>query len=137
MKQNVFFPVWLCFACFLFPLGDAVSLAQTKSNSSLKVNYERLVSRADLNYDTPVIRSEDGIPIGNGRMGTLVWTSPNAIHYQINRVDVFAMGCNTTSFRDGHNNYSNGLGYVDIHTQDYGDDVFTGRAFIRDMQNDT
>ena len=114
---------------FFFLLGSTGSWAQTKSNSSLKVNYEQLVKRADLNYDTPVVRSEDGIPIGNGRMGTLVWTSPNAIHCQFNRVDVFAMGCNTTSFQDGHNNYSNGLGYVDIRVQDSGDDVFTGRSF--------
>ncbi|MDR0845124.1 MAG: DUF5703 domain-containing protein [Tannerella sp.] len=103
--------------------------AQTKSSSSLKVNYESLVSRADLTYNTPVVRSEEGLPIGNGRMGTLVWTTPNAIHYQINRVDVFAMGKNTNNFKDGHTNYSNGLGYIDINTVDYGDEVFTGSAF--------
>ena len=114
---------------FLFQLGTTGGWAQKKSSGSMKVNYEQLVSRADLNYDTPVVRSEEGIPIGNGRMGTLVWTTPDAIRYQINRVDVFTMGCNTTSFQDGHNNYSNGLGYVDIHMQDYGDDVFAGRAF--------
>ncbi|MDR1407137.1 MAG: DUF5703 domain-containing protein [Tannerella sp.] len=102
--------------------------AQPKGGS-MKADYERLASKADLNYTTPVVRSEEGLPIGNGRMGTLVWTTPNAIHYQINRVDVFAMGCNTTGFQDGHNNYSNGLGYVDINTVDYGDEVFTGNAF--------
>jgi hypothetical protein len=102
--------------------------AQPKAGS-LKVDYEKLVSKADLDYTSPVVRSEEGIPIGNGRMGTLVWTTPNAIHYQINRVDVFAMGCNTEAFQDGHNNYSNGLGYVDINTVDYGDEVFTGNAF--------
>ena len=119
----------LCLFFLSFFLGSVSSWAQTKNNGSLKVNYEQLVKRADLNYDTPVIRSEEGIPIGNGRMGTLVWTSPKAIHCQFNRVDVFAMGCNTTSFQDGHNNYSNGLGYVDIRVQDFGDDIFTGRAY--------
>ena len=114
---------------FLFFLGSTGNWTHAQNNSVLKVDYERLVSRADLNYDTPVIRSEDGIPIGNGRMGTLVWTTPNAIHYQINRADAFAMDCNTTSFQDGHNNYSSGLGYVDFRVQDYGDDVFTGRAY--------
>ena len=113
---------------FLFFSGNTGSWAQKKS-SSMKVDYEQLVSRADLNYTTPVIRSEEGIPIGNGQMGTLVWTTPNAIRYQINRVDVFTMGNNTTSYTDGHNNFSNGLGYVDIHMQDYGDNVFTGRTF--------
>ena len=114
---------------FLFSTMSLSSWAQTNNGSSMKVNYERLVSRADLNYDTPVTRSEEGIPIGNGRMGTLVWTTPNAIHYQINRVDAFVMGCNTSNFQDGHNNFSNGLGYVDFQVQDYGDDVFTGNAF--------
>jgi hypothetical protein len=46
-----------------------------------------VVSRADLVYTTPVTRSE-GIPIGNGRMGTLVWTTPSALKLQINRVDI-------------------------------------------------
>ena len=114
----------LCFT-LLFASGNTRSWAQI----SMNVNYERLVSRADLHYDTPVVRSEEGIPVGNGRMGTMVWTTPNAIRFQINRVDAFAMGCNTTNFQDGHNNFSNGLGYVDINVQDYGDDIFAGSAF--------
>jgi hypothetical protein len=51
-------------------------------------NVRALVSRADLIYTTPVARREDGIPIGNGRMGTLVWTTPRALKLQINRVDI-------------------------------------------------
>ena len=103
--------------------------AQLKNNSLIKVNYESLVSKADLNYTTPVIRGEEGMPVGNGSMGSLVWTTPDAIRFQINRVDVFAMGNNTSSFRDGHTNYANGCGYLDIKMVDYGDDVFTGNAF--------
>jgi hypothetical protein len=48
------------------------------------------VSGADLVYDQPVERSEEGVPIGNGRMGTLVWTTPGTLHMQINRADVYA-----------------------------------------------
>ncbi|MGA9406140.1 MAG: DUF5703 domain-containing protein [Bacteroidota bacterium] len=103
--------------------------AQPKINDLTCADYESQVSKADLNYTTPVVRSEEGIPIGNGRMGTLVWTTPNALHFQINRVDVFAMGNNTNSFPWGHDNYSNGCGFMDIHLADYGDDVFTGTAF--------
>ena len=40
----------------------------------------QLVSRADLDYDTPARRSEEGMPIGNGRMGSLVWTTPTSAH---------------------------------------------------------
>jgi hypothetical protein len=49
-----------------------------------------LISQADLHYLKSAARSEEGIPIGNGRMGTLVWTTPQSLRFQINRVDVYA-----------------------------------------------
>ena len=103
--------------------------AQARDGSLMKVDYHKLVSRADLSYDKPVVRSEEGIPIGNGRMGSLIWTTPTALHFQINHVDLFCMGNNTLSFPKGHTDYSSGCGYVDINLVDYGDDVFVGRAF--------
>jgi hypothetical protein len=51
-----------------------------------------LVSRADLRLDRPAARSEEGLPIGNGRAGTLVWTTPSALRFQINRVDIQPIG---------------------------------------------
>lgn len=53
-----------------------------------------IVARSNLVYDKPAESPDAGQPIGNGRMGTMVWTSPNAVHLQINRVDVFAVNCN-------------------------------------------
>ena len=103
--------------------------AQTWGGSLMKVDYESLVSRADLSYDTPVVRSEEGLPIGNGRTGSLVWTTPAALHFQVNHVDLFCMGHNTLSFPKGHTDYSSGCGYVDINLVDYGNDVFVGREF--------
>jgi len=85
-------------------------------------DYRRLVSRADLHYDKPVSRSEEGIPVGNGRMGGLVWTTPEAIRLQINRVDVFASNCCTTSFPARNSDYCGGCAFVDIV---FGADVFT------------
>lgn len=38
----------------------------------LNVNYEKLVSRADVRLDRPVSRRESGMPLGNGVMGSLV-----------------------------------------------------------------
>src|SRR5438094_8634046 len=64
----------------------------------LNVDYRALVSRGDLDYDKPATRSEEGHPIGNGRMGSLVWTTPSALHFQINRVDVFGEDSYTSSF---------------------------------------
>ena len=57
----------------------------------LTVDHRALVSRGDLIYQVPVEHPVQGQPIGNGRMGTLVWTTPGAIHLQINRCDVFAI----------------------------------------------
>ena len=52
------------------------------------------VSPSDVVYERPAETPDAGQPIGNGRMGTMVWTSPVAVHLQINRVDVFAVNCN-------------------------------------------
>jgi len=95
----------------------------------LNVDYRALVSRADLDYDTPAMRSEEGHPIGNGRMGSLVWTTPSALHFQINRVDVFGEDSYTTSFPKQDSDYAGGCGYVDINLVDSGDAVFAGEKF--------
>lgn len=55
------------------------------------VDYRSLVSKADLVYHNPVVDPCEGQPLGNGRMGTLVWTTPQTIEFQINRSDVFAV----------------------------------------------
>ena len=95
----------------------------------INVDYRSLVSRADLDYNEPVSRSEEGMPVGNGRMGSLVWTTPTALKLQINRVDVFAQNCETNSFPVRDSDYGSGCGYVDIDFVDFGQDVFTGTAF--------
>src|SRR4051795_2422182 len=86
----------------------------------LKIDYRALISRADLDYDKPATRSEEGMPIGNGRMGSLVWTTPSAIHFQINRVDVFGQDSSTVSFPKQDSDYASGCGYVDINVSDAG-----------------
>jgi glycosyl hydrolase family 95/uncharacterized protein DUF5703 len=57
----------------------------------LDVDHRALVSRADLIYHSPVETPVEGQPIGNGVMGTMVWTTPSAVRLQINRCDVFAV----------------------------------------------
>ncbi len=44
--------------------------------------------------DAPTDRPNEGLPIGNGRMGTLVWTALSSLEFQLNRVDVFAVNRN-------------------------------------------
>jgi len=88
-----------------------------------------LVSRADLFYDEPVTRSEEGMPVGNGRMGSLVWTSPRALKFQINRVDVFGIdGGSSDSFARAASDYSNGAGYVDVNFVDFAPELFSVEA---------
>src|SRR5260370_40172175 len=84
---------------------------------------------ADLSFNTPAANRHDGLPIGNGRVGTLVWTTPSALHYQINHVDLFCFGNDTLASPRGHNDYSSGCGYLDINLVDFGDDVFAGDKF--------
>jgi hypothetical protein len=118
--------------CLLIILYSLLSFLQIKAGETtklMKVNYKSLVSKADLSYNVPVSRSEEGIPVGNGRMGSLVWTTPNAMHFQINRVDVFSIGCYSNSFPIAHSDYSNGCSYVDINVEDYGEGVFAGNTF--------
>lgn len=57
----------------------------------LSVDDRAIASKADLIYRSPVEEPVEGQPIGNGTMGTMVWTTPDAIHFQINRSDVFAV----------------------------------------------
>src|SRR3954470_4780242 len=87
------------------------------------------VSRADLDYAQPASRSEEGMPVGNGRMGSLVWTTPSALKFQINRVDVFAMHASSVSFPRADSDYAAGCGYVDINLSSGGEDVFAGETF--------
>jgi len=106
----------------------APCLAQSSASSLLTVDYRKLVSRADLTYDKPASRSEEGMPAGNGRMGSLVWTSPTALKFQINRNDVFASNSYTSSFgRD--EDYGSDCGKVDIEFGQSGEEVFTGSGF--------
>ena len=98
---------------------------ETAASTLLAVDYRKLVSSADLDFNGPITRSETGLPAGNGRMGSLVWTDRNAIRLQINRVDVFAANSHTESLIDappsgagpfpaGYQDYCCGCGLVDI-----------------------
>ena len=54
----------------------------------IEVDDRALISRSDLIYDSPPEVSIEGIPIGNGRMGTNVWTTSSSVRFQINRNDI-------------------------------------------------
>ncbi|HET8547957.1 MAG TPA: hypothetical protein VFL57_08135 [Bryobacteraceae bacterium] len=107
----------------------AVAAGAHAADSLIQVDRRQLVSRADLVYDSPASRPEEGMPVGNGRMGSLIWTTPSALKLQINRVDVHAMDSSTVSFPRADSDYGYACGYVDINVVDAGEDVFTPAAF--------
>ena len=91
------------------------------------VDYRALVSRADLIYQSPAAEPLEGQPVGNGVMGTLVWTTPSAIHLQINRNDVYAANKNHDGERGGPTDYCGGCAQI---TVDVGGRPFeAGQAF--------
>jgi hypothetical protein len=89
-----------------------------------------LISRSDLHYDAPAPRSEEGMPLGNGRMGSLVWTTPDSLRFQINRVDIYPMSSRSTSFFERHNDYCGGAAFADL---DLGDDVLSVPGFAQHL----
>ena len=94
-----------------------------------KPDLRKLVSHADLDYKAPVERSEAGQPVGNGRMGTLVWTNSSTLRFQLNRVDVHAQNRDTVSFPERNLDYASGCGFIDINCGDSGEEVFGGPVF--------
>ncbi|HEY8993038.1 MAG TPA: glycoside hydrolase N-terminal domain-containing protein, partial [Lacunisphaera sp.] len=108
---------------------QSVVLATVTVAAATAPNIPAVVARADLDYATPATRSEEGMPVGNGRMGSLVWTAPTALKFQINRVDVFAMHASSVSFPRADSDYAAGCGYVDVNLASAGGDVFVGADF--------
>jgi hypothetical protein len=99
------------------------------SSSQTKPDIKELITNSDLIYDKPVRRSEEGMPVGNGRMGTLVWTTPSSLKFQINRVDIFGNNSASNSFFERNTDYCNGAGIVDIDMVTWGEDIFTTPGF--------
>jgi hypothetical protein len=114
---------------FVCAIQIAAAVTASAADSLIQVDRRKLVSRADLVFDTPASRSEEGMPLGNGRMGSLVWTTPSAMHFQINRVDVHAMDSTTASFPRADSDYGSGCAFVDINVVDAGSDVFVSPSF--------
>jgi len=112
--------------------ANTVAVTKAQEPSILKIDYEKLVSAADLSYKKAASPSEAGLPVGNGTMGTLVWTTPASLKFQINRVDVYANNSYTNSFNKRHRtltslagaDYCGACGFVDIDFVDFGEDVF-------------
>jgi hypothetical protein len=118
------------------PFGGACATAilalAAATASPAEPDLRALVSSADIRLGEPVARSEEGLPIGNGRTGTLVWTTPSALRLQVNRTDVQPINRDTRSFFERHDDYCCGAGFVDVDLGGAGD-VFTPSAFSQQL----
>lgn len=108
-------------------VAAAVAAAQDAASSA--VDLRAVIAKSDLIYNKPAPRSEEGIPVGNGRMGTLVWTTPTQLRMQINRPDVYPNNSATNSFFERHNDYCGGCGFVDIDCAAFGSEPFPESGF--------
>ena len=93
----------------------------------IAVDYRALVSRADLVYHSPAEVSIDGTPIGNGMMGTTVWTTPGSVRFHLNRRDLFSSDRNHAGSHRSPVDYRGGCARLEI---DVGGQAFAaGDAF--------
>ena len=94
---------------------------------------EHTPSPMELTLASPAPTPVAGHPIGNGRMGTMVWTTPDTIELQINRVDVFAANRHTSGRRfeaaDPSTDYCGACGRVSIRVG--GASLAPGPAFAQ------
>ena len=77
------------------------------------------------------------MPIGNGRMGTLVWTDDAALHFQINRSDVFAVNREHQGVQFGAADYCGGCARVVLNLGDGAlcvTEAFTQRLSLYDAE---
>lgn len=100
-----------------------IAITGVEVNAADAIDLGSHVSNADLIYETPAERTEGAMPVGNGTMGTLVWTTPAAFHMQINRVDVYGNDSTTNSF-NRNQDYCGGCAFIDIELLNYGEAVF-------------
>lgn len=122
--------LYIVLTLFLCP---EVSAQRAKAAELLQVDHQKLVSGADLHYTQPVKTSEEGMPVGNGRMGSLVWTSPQAFHLQINRVDIFGNDASSDNFFERNTDYCGGAGFVDINFLHAEKSAFAGTNFSQHL----
>lgn len=119
----------------LLAAGLCAGRADAAEPTMIAVDYPALVAKGDL--DMPVQLGEGetkpSLPIGNGRIGTRIWTGEGgdqpAMRMLINHTDVFPFPVYSESTRDQHAMFANGCAGVSI---DFGEGVF-GQATTRNQ----
>lgn len=60
-------------------------------NGEIDVNMESYLQKHDVVNRQPILDSKDGMVLGNGAMGAIVWNTKTSIDFQIGRNDVFGL----------------------------------------------
>ena len=53
------------------------------------IDYAAFLSQHDIVYQAPATDGIDGLPVGNGDLGAMIWTPPGSLHLAINKIDLF------------------------------------------------
>src|SRR5208337_2416207 len=87
----------LCWIGLCTTRAEAASLAA--SSSMITMDYARYLAPIDLHFTKPT-KPIEGVPLGNGKMGTLVWVdgSGSKLEFNFGRPDVFYMGSATSTW---------------------------------------
>lgn len=81
----------------------------------LNMDYKAYVASGDVDYTGIITKSQNGLPIGTGKMGSLVWNNnDHSLNFQINRVDVYGYNSAGTGSLNGNNDYGYGCGFVNV-----------------------
>ena len=81
----------------------------------ISMNYKQLVSSGDVHHTGIITTSRNGMPMGTGSMGSLVWSNnDHSLNFQINRVDVFGWNSAGTGSLNGHNDNGYGCGNLNV-----------------------
>lgn len=57
-----------------------------------RVDYASFLAQHDVVYLAPVVDGFDGLPVGNGDLGAMIWTPPRELRLQINKTDLWDDG---------------------------------------------
>jgi hypothetical protein len=88
-----------------------------EGSSMITMDYAAYLAPVDLHFTKPTLPIE-GVPLGNGKMGSLVWIdqSGSSIHLNVGRNDVFYRGSATTTWTEkSHLDGNSKVGHIVIH----------------------
>ena len=66
-----------------------VSAQEQKEFIGFKVDYKNYLSKHDIVFQTPNYEGFEGLTVGNGDIGGMVWCTRSGIELQINKSDLF------------------------------------------------